>query len=443
MAIILVLHLALRGVLGPPGAALAGLATVTSPLALEGATSGLVNMTLALGVTLAILGAFFMLEGTRRAPFHAVVCGVGLAVGFLTKGPIVLLFFGPALLAYVGFRRGGRLTMSPRRYLPWFGAAALAIWLVSVLSPVVGPVAALLYVVALGMIAYFSLHGPSRFGRSRWWFLAVGVAVVLIAPWPVLVVERLGLDRVLGTLKSEFWRERVVKVGSSNVGPVWLYLAYFPASTLPWSLLLPFAFLPGRSPSTSDPRGRLLLLARCWLVGSLVLFSVVGESRKMRYLIPAFPAVSILAADVVLRAMEGGFGATLMRRLRRAFVPAVAAIAVLFLGAKIWLAFPGADAQNRKSSLRPACEAIRAAVPPGEAIHLAGLPSVSAAFYLDSVPYRATAQAGARRPTYVVTEAEDLGSFEPPPGCAVREVARADHPGGQFVLLRLDPSENR
>lgn len=497
MAILLVVYAAVRRVFGWKTGVIAAFSTATCPLALEGATSGMVNMLLALGVTLSLVGAFFMLEARRGTWIYACVCGLGVAMGFMTKGPVVLLFTAPILLVYAGFARGGRLARSWRKWVPYFAIAAFAVWSVSVVAPHLGAPAAAIYAIPLAMLVYFAAHGSGRLGRApAWaWLLAVGVAVALSVPWPLLAVHSLGLDTLWSALQSEMWTNRVETVGSSNRGPLWLYALYFPGATLPYSLLVPLTFAVAYRADTTDPRRRLILLAQCWILASIVLFSSFGASRRLRYLIPAFPAVPILAADVLWRAASGRLearlsgwvrwielatvgvlctapivlvalwlhavrgvsvwvvatgaaavagaaaGVWLWRRGRHLAAPLVG-FALVMLGAKIYIHFGVSELRNLEDSPRPAAAAILSSVPPGDQLLTFGLPTIATTFYLDAPPYQPFAAdperlAGSER-VYVCGSARDLEGFAPPRGFTSTEVARVPYPNGELLLLRLD-----
>jgi hypothetical protein len=114
----------------------------------------------------------------------------------------------------------------------------------------------------------------------------------------------------------------------------------------------------------------------------------------------------------------------------------------MLLGAKVYPAFGQSELQNRRASPRPACTRLRARVPAGETLWIAGLPPISAAFYLDGLPVeslvRDPARLAATDRLHVAVEARDLGAFTVPQGFRSREVAREPIPGSELVLLRLD-----
>jgi 4-amino-4-deoxy-L-arabinose transferase-like glycosyltransferase len=300
MALLLAMYFAARPALGWATAYGACAATATSPNILGSATAGRVDMMLALWVAVSLLSAFYMLESHRGAWLYALPCGAGLAAGLMTKGPVVLTFFVPTVLLYVGFRQGGPLATDWRRWSGYMALAALLIWLGQSASARAGAAGAIVWALPAAMLIYFSLRGSGRrmFGWS--WAIALAVVVLLAAPWPLLAVERLKIGPLLAALRHESWTKRISDVGAANWQPVWFYVVAFPIATLPYSLFVPLAFIPPDRALASDRRRRLLLLAKCWLAGSIAFYTVASAAKDIRYLLPTVPALSLLAADVMV-----------------------------------------------------------------------------------------------------------------------------------------------
>ncbi len=494
MALLVVIYLGVRPVGGPTAAILSCVAAATMPIVFEGATCGLVNMLLALGVAMAVFGAFHMLEADRHSRAWAVLCGVGLTAGLLTKGPIVLMFFVPALLAYLGFRHNGPFTDRPLRCAGFLGGATALVWLAGVLGSLVGGIAAVIYVLPAAMVLYFALGARQARTRGWEWLIAAGVCLALTAPWPLLAAHGLGLQALLATLKHETYRAGLEKVGTSNFGPIWLYALEYPPAALPFSLLAPLPFLRGYSGAVRTSRSRLLLMAKCWLIGSFLLFTFSTTARRIRYLIPAFPAVAVLAGDVMARAAAGdlrdrmaryvrGASATVtyllcaspfaliglwltrvpdMRgwavasaavaavgaalgvylwRVRRLRWAPLLALAVVLVGAKMLVLMGLPSVENAKDRSRAIAQALRDEVPAGQPLYLYELTSRSVMFYLDARTWRdgeTAADLAGRNRAYVCTEADELPTFPVPAGFTATETTRTKFGRWQLVLLRLD-----
>jgi 4-amino-4-deoxy-L-arabinose transferase-like glycosyltransferase len=493
MLVLLALYLAVRPTFGVGTAIVSCLAAATLPMVFSAATVGEVNMLLALGVTVSILSAFTMLEG-RRVWLNAALCGVGLSVGLMAKGPIALLFFVPTMLLYIGYRTGGRLADDWRLSLAYMVAVAVLVRLALFAATRGGPVGALLYAVPVGMLVYFGLRNARGVTCGRCWLVALAVVLVLSLPWPVLAARHLGFGNVREVLVREFWQARSGNVGASNRAPIWYYLVRLPAAALPWSLLAIPAFFPRYGAEATEGQRRLLLLARCWLVGSVVLFSVVSPARRVRYLLPVFPAVSLLAADVLMRSAAGGVRSWMARHVRiwaaacvyafcaapfvlvavwlaeglrfsawavamalvaatgaaagvywrrrrhSPFAPLVGLVLVM-LGAKMLLHFGLSQAANEEESSRAACQSIREHVQPGEHFYFSGQVHPDVLFYLDP---EAPGLAGARQSrghALVCTEAgvgKAAQLADIPPGWTYNEIDRARYGKKELVLLRLD-----
>lgn len=494
LAIVLLLYLAMRPLFGPGTALLACAAAVTMPIAFEAATAGQVDPLLALCVAVSVLGAYFMLEAERHSRLYAVLCGVGLAAGVLTKGPIVLMFFVPGVLVYLGFRHGGPLTGRPRWCAVYLAAAAGLVWLVPVLNRALGGVSTVLYLVPTAMLLYFAFGAPAARARRWEWAIVLGVTIALTAPWPILAAHRLTLHTLLEALGKETYGARVQRVGTANFGPIWLYFVEYPMATLPYSLFAPLAFLPGYAPAERTPRERLLLMAKCWLLVALVFFTAASSARRIRYMIPAFPAVALLAADVMARGARGelrermnryvrwvagagvyalcaapvvlavmwlvqipdmrgwaaasaavaaiGAGAGLyLHRVRRVPWAALLSLAVVLVGAKMLILIGQPEARNPQDSPRADCRALRAMVPPGQTLYMHELASRSAMYYLDVVPWRGAESAAAirgRDQVFICMDAGEQASFQPPAGYRQTELGRMQTGKEEIILLRMD-----
>ena len=494
IGVLVVMYLSVRPVLGWVTAFLACAGAATTPIVFGPATAGLVNMMLALAVSISLFGAFYMLESETHSRLYAVACGVGLAIGLLTKGPIVFMFFAPAVLLYEGFRHKGRFAVDRMSCWIYLAAIAALIWLVPVVTLALGKIASILYLIPVGMLLYFGLAGKGARRRGTEWLIVLGVMLLLVAPWPILAVHRLTFDTLWGTLTREVWQARISSIGVSNRGPIWLYFIHFTAAALPYSLLAPVAFFPRHALGTSEPGQRILLLAKCWLLGALVLFTVASPARKLRYIAPVFPALSLLAADVIMRAMREGLTQRMMRYVRRVeslvvltvclipvalvllwtttdtilsasaivsivlavtgsalavylhFPPSIRgawllSLALALLGLKVFINFGRSQIDNREESPRVACQTIRSQVPPRKTLYLHGKTDKSVMFYIDAKPWgRTQLDRGflhSNSPLFVCMEAANLNSFQSPAGFSSKVIERTESPEGELVLVRL------
>jgi len=491
MAVLLVFYLAVRPVFGATTAFVGCLVAATLPMVFGAARVGELNMLLALTVACSLFAAFYMLEGPRWRWGYAVLCGVGLAAGLMTKAHPVLLFFIPTVLLYLGYSNGGRLATDWRWSLGYMAVIAVLLRLSLSVTLLAGSAGGLLYLVPVGMLAYFGLHRAPARRQGRHWLVVLAVMIVLAAPWPVLVTRQMDYEEPQQVLVREGWQKASRSVGASNRGPIWYYVEALPVAALPYSFLVPLAFFPGYAAGASSRERRMLLLAACWLAGSVVLFSVISPARRMRYLLPVFPAVSLLAADVFVRgtaqklrpwmnryvrswgavcvyvlsagpiavaavwlgaglawsgwasvmtaiAAAGAVLGLYMLLLKRSRWAPLVALALVLVGCKMLVDFGYSGVSNRRQSPRMACERIRAGVPPGERLYLYGELPAAALFYLDPDPSGLRRALEARGHAFACTRPEKGGTIEQQPGVRSTELDRVQYGREELVLLRVE-----
>jgi 4-amino-4-deoxy-L-arabinose transferase-like glycosyltransferase len=83
--------------------------------------------------------------------------------------------------------------------------------------------------------------------------------------------------------------------------PWFYYLGYFWQDFAPWSWFVPLAAC---LPLVDRKERRLLTLAWCWTVATVLFFSC-SESKRSPYVLPIAPAVSMLAAAAIHRLVSG------------------------------------------------------------------------------------------------------------------------------------------
>jgi 4-amino-4-deoxy-L-arabinose transferase-like glycosyltransferase len=220
--------------------ALAGSVVLSTTIAfLTFARVAMSDMLLTLWTTLAVaLGVRVCRPQTPRWVMPAL--GAVLGLGFATKGPVALLVPGLALLLLLIEHRGRR----PRVGL---GSAAATIAALAVLG----------------------------FG------------------WYVLVFSRLGA----GPLEYFFLRENLERFAGEafDVGrPAWFYLPAYAAEGLPWSPLLPLALWRLLRRDSGDDEGRGPARFLVGWVGLVLVPLVLSRGKIDYYLLPLYPAVSLL-----------------------------------------------------------------------------------------------------------------------------------------------------
>ncbi len=252
---------------GPRTARLAVLLLLTAPLFAVFAKLALVDMLLTACITGAVASVFEVaVDGQSPSRNQALGFWAMSGCACLCKGPIGVV-------------------------LPLLGFVLFAIWTRGwsflrglVLNP-------------LGLAAFSLVAGP--------WFVLMEVQNP--GYLPTFLVEQ-----HLGRMFSEehFQRFR----------PVWYYVPLLAALLAPWTLFLPDVIIrfagsltASRPPLASDASGDVVVMSRrlrsrvllnCLWIGPLVLFSC-AQSKLAYYLLPLFPPLCVLLADVFVSTSDG------------------------------------------------------------------------------------------------------------------------------------------
>lgn len=210
------------------------------------------DMTLLLGITLAMRGFWLGLHGKREAhQREGWLFFGGLAIGLLAKGPLVLVLAGLPIGLWALWQ--GQLKQVWRG-LPWVrGTVALAVWVL--------PWYAMAELRTPGFLDYF-LVGEH---------------------WHRFVTPGWAGDRYGGAHRAAH-------------GTIWLYAW---VALLPWSLVLPVAAWRWRKTATTDavPESEksLRLYWLLWALTPAVFFTMAGNIL-WTYVLPALPAIVLLGA---------------------------------------------------------------------------------------------------------------------------------------------------
>ena len=238
---------------GPRRAVWATLVLATSVMVLISAKACLTDSVLLLWVTVGQICLYAIWCGHATWPI-VFTFSVSIAVGGLTKGPVVLGVHAMTALAF--FALGRTVTRRPTS------------------SPV-----------PAGNVAFKA-------------FVGLLLIAAIIGPWLYLVEER-----VPGFVGTALLHDVVRRSGTAlekHGGPPGYHLATIWVFFLPWSLLLPLAAVLGW-------KNRHLPLVRFALAavgGPWLLFELVS-TKLPHYMLPTYPWLALLVADAVVRCLRG------------------------------------------------------------------------------------------------------------------------------------------
>jgi 4-amino-4-deoxy-L-arabinose transferase-like glycosyltransferase len=121
-------------------------------------------------------------------------------------------------------------------------------------------------------------------------FLGMLIVLSVVALWLVPAFLFAGPDY----LKIMLFKQNIGRAVNSfaHKQPFYYYLATFPGDFMPWTLFIPSACIQFWRKKRDILK---ILLPLIWFVGPFVFFSLVSGKRSL-YLLPLFPAVSILIA---------------------------------------------------------------------------------------------------------------------------------------------------
>ena len=201
------------------------------------------DMPLAAGVLLALIGVLRAAHGARHG---AWLCGLGLGLGMLAKGPVALVPVLPAaLLAPVWLHAG-----PPHGWLRWYAGVLGAVLLGAVL--------------ALAWALPAAVAGGAEYRQAILW------------------------EQSAGRMIESFAHRQ----------PWWWYLPWLAVILLPWSLW-PRLWRAARDAARA-PADTGLRFCLAWLLPALLVFSLIS-GKQLKYLLPLAPGFALLAAAVLSR----------------------------------------------------------------------------------------------------------------------------------------------
>ena len=208
-------------------------------------TEARVDMVFAASVAASIAGFFFW----YRSPdgFGSTLCYLAAASAVLAKGPAGIAL--PAAVA-VGFLAAERRLDALRRFWSW-------------------PLAGSVLLIVLGWYALSTEIGGTEFLVKQ--------------------ILRENINRFFGTGGFSTQRERFAMAG------------WFATRLFPWNLVLIWALVRRLRGEREDSSGRFL---HAWWIAIFAIFAL-SAGRRAVYLLPAYPAVALLAGRAIAAAIEG------------------------------------------------------------------------------------------------------------------------------------------
>ncbi|MFL6236416.1 MAG: ArnT family glycosyltransferase [Thermoanaerobaculia bacterium] len=135
--------------------------------------------------------------------------------------------------------------------------------------------------------------------------LRIGRGLLLWAAVMLAWLVPAGIDAGPGYLRQIVFRQTVTRYATPwhHFAPPWFYLTVIPGDFFPWSFLLPTATVVGWKRLVGRPRAGFLF-ALCWVVVTLVFFSISAGKRSV-YILTMYPAMALLVgAGLDLAAAE-------------------------------------------------------------------------------------------------------------------------------------------
>ena len=188
-------------------------------------------------------------------------------------------------------------------------------------------------------VLFMLIHRDWRLAlrAAPWWTLAV--LLLLAAPWFVLVSAR-NPEFAHFFFIFEHFQRYLSSAGFDRYQPAWFFLPVLALGFLPWITLLPGALRCAWRAARDGERPTSLLLL--WAAFVLLFFSL-SQSKLAPYILPLFPALSLLTGRAIAALPPARFAAHL--RVVAWFAGGVGAIVLL-----LWRAPPAAALVARAST---------------------------------------------------------------------------------------------
>ena len=153
---------------------------------------------------------------------------------------------------------------------------------------------------AFSIIAtYLALQRDLKSFKTMQWHWGAVIFVSLVGAWVTIFCLKVGIKPLMFTVKNEFLTR--VNKPISHAEPFYYYFVKIWTDFAPWSLLIPFACIYAYK-KWREGNSHLTFIS-CWLVVIFV-FLFAAKAKCTRYMIPLFPALSILVANLINETYE-------------------------------------------------------------------------------------------------------------------------------------------
>lgn len=236
------------------------------------------------------------LWGARTADYAGITCASMMWIAsmshIVTLDMGVTFFMTLALCGFLLAQHDGATEKATRRWM-WIVWAALAGALLS--KGLIG-----LVLPGAVLVLYSAICRDWRPWARLRWFSGLPIFSALAVPWHVLVARRNPEWADFYFMHEHF--DRFLTTEHHREGAWYYFIPLLAAGLLPWATLLPQILKRGWRPDTARFRANRFLLI--WSAFVFVFFSSSG-SKLPSYILPMFPAVALLLAQVLAAARPG------------------------------------------------------------------------------------------------------------------------------------------
>lgn len=192
-----------------------------------------------------------------------------------------------------------------------------------------GPLGILFVLVTITVFLVFKKDLKAMQGMKWQW--GVILFLLFIGPWCLILCLKVGYEPLIATIKSEFLTR--INKPISHSEPFYYYFIKIWVDFLPWSLFIPFTGIYAyKKWREGDERVTFIF---CWTIVIFV-FLCAAKAKSSRYMLPLYPAISIIIASLINDVGKG----TVIKPLWLGFPTKWIIIIMAVLAAMLFVIFP-------------------------------------------------------------------------------------------------------